>query len=218
MKKKPDELSSEIKESRDQAQEAQKVHHIEGEFRAVAALHNKIDSAFADEIENEEWKELKRTLKMNFPDVLHAKYQDLSPRQKLWAVAEVEGWSKLKFSEISGTSRTTLLKWSKQADILLFQRDYKQAQGIGDPYQTYSQQAHKALRFYDEILDWQPYDLEGKQFKFKVASYVTDKVHKDMMRDASKDVDLKSLAELLRKNEKPLEQNLDEIFDDEEEV
>lgn len=217
MKKNKGELTPEVKESRDQAQEAQKVHHIEGEFRAVAHLHAKIDGAFLDDIDNDDWKELKRTLKMNFPDVLHAKYQDLSAKQKLWAVAEIEGWSKLKFSEVSGTSRTSLQKWSKQADLLLFQRDYKQAQGIGDPYQTYSQQAHKALRFYDEILDWQPYDLEGKSFKFKVASYVTDKVHKDMLKDVSKDVDLKSLAELLRKNESPREENLPEIFEDDKE-
>jgi hypothetical protein len=38
-----------------------------------------------------------------------------------------------------------------------------------------------------------------------------------MLKDASKDVDLKSLAELLRKNESPREENLPEIFEDDKE-
>jgi len=194
------EMPESVKESRDTAQLTAQVHHIEGQFREVQTLHNKIDQALSTiSDDHPEIVELKRTLKFNFPDVLHARYQDLSPGQKLWAVAEVEGWSKNAFSDKTGISRTSLQQWSKRADVLLFQRDYKTAQNIGDPGQAYAQMAHKALRYYDEVLQEKPYSLEEKQFKFKVASYVTDKIHKDIVRDANKEVDFKELSEILKK-------------------
>jgi len=213
---KPKELSQEVKESRDIAQQAAQVHHIEGEFRELQALHSKIDQAFSSiSDEHPDVLELKRVLKFNFPDVLHAKYQDLSPGQKLWAVAEIEGWSKNAFSDKTGISRTSLQNWSKRADVLLFQRDYKVAQNIGDPGQAYAQMAHQALRYYDEVLRSKPYSLEEKQFKFKVASYVTDKIHKDIIRDANKEVDYKELSEILKKNAVP-EVPVEELFDKED--
>jgi len=153
---------------------------------------------------------------MNFPSLLHAKYQDLSARQKLFAIAECEGWTKTKFSAISGLARSTLVVWARRADVLLFQNDYKQSQGVGDPHKAYSQQAHKALRFYDEILDWRPLTVEEKAFKFKVASYVTDRAHGPIGKTDFSGVDLKKLSEEIKKVDVgPItEAEIDNAFED----
>ena len=197
MSKKP--LSPEAIESREIVATAGAVAHIEAEYRKAAQQHRLIDEHLADDNDNSEWTELKRTLKFQFPDVLHAKYQDLTAKQKLWAVADCEGWSQNRFSEISGVPRSTVQKWTKRADWMLFQRDYKAAQGVGDPRQEYAHQAHKARRFFNEILDMPAFSLEEKQFKFKVASYVTDKIDGNLSSGVATAMDLKTLSEALRR-------------------
>lgn len=184
-------------ESRESFSHAGEVAFLDREFEKQKRLHNQIDKAFEDEIQNDDWTELKRTLKYEFPDCLHSKYSDLSANQKLFAVADALGWSKVKFSEISGVARSTLLKWEKRADLMLFARDFKTATGAGDPAKHYSALSHKSLRFYDQVLDMPARDLDAMQFKFKVASYVTDKVHKNLATGPNA-VDLKSIAESLR--------------------
>lgn len=210
-------LSEEAKDSRAAFAEAGKVAYIEESFNKTKALHNKIDSYFADDIADPDWLELKRTAKFNFPDILQAKYQDLTPRQKLFAIADCEGWSKLKFANVSGNSRNTLIAWAKRADIMLFQRDYMIATGAGDPNKEYAAQAHKALRFYADVLDSQPMSLEEKQFKFKVAQYVTDRAHGPIGKIEHGTVDAKRLVEELRKvaAEGVATGNVDELFDPE---
>lgn len=220
-KLKPEGLSDEARASREAFAEAGKVAHIEASFEKTRALHNRIDTYFADEIDDPDWKELKRTAKFNFPDVLHSRYQELSPVQKLYAIADCEGWSKSKFASVSGFARNTIITWSKRADVLLFQRDYMVATGGGDPHKEYSAQAHKALRFYAEVLDSQPSSLEEKQFKFKVAQYVTDRAHGPIGKMEVGAVDVKRLTEELRKvatqAAKPTSAEVESLFSDDAE-
>lgn len=201
-------------ESRAAFEQAGTVAFIDADYAKHNKLHTEIDRHLADDITDDDWTELKRTAKFNFPDLLHAKYQDLSAKQKLFAIADCEGWTRTKFNELSGVSRSTLNVWSKRADILLFMSDYKQAQGAGDPHKEYSQQAHKALRFYNEILDWRPITVEEKNFKFKVASYVTDRAHGPIGKADFNAVDLKKLSEEVRKVDPgtPSDAALDELF------
>lgn len=200
--------------SREAFEQAGKVAFFDEEKRKIRHLHEELDRFFADDVTHEDWVELKRIAKFNFPDLLHAKYQDLNAQQKLFAIAECEGWSKSKFAEISGTARTTLIRWSKRADIILFQNDYKQAQGAGDPHREYSQQAHKALRFFNEILEWRPHSLEEKKLKFQVATYVTDRAHGPIGKMDFSGLDLKKLSEEIKKAQAPSKEEIKDLFEE----
>jgi hypothetical protein len=216
-KNKSDETPNEdANESREAFTSAGNVAHIEKEFAKVAQKHNKIDTYFQDEITDPEWTELKRTAKFNFPDLLHAKYQDLSARQKLWAIAECEGWSKSKFATLSGNARATITAWSRRADFMLFARDYMHAQGTGNPSKEYAQMAHAALKFYAEVLEDKPYSLDEKAFKFKVAQYVTDRAHGPIGKTEIDGVNAKQLVEELRKlaTDANGTETVDELFED----
>ena len=113
---------------------------LEREIKDAAELNAALDKALDDSdhinTENEttsKWTELKKHAKFAFPQLVHTKFRDILPKHKLIAIADAEGWPTTEIALHGGVSRTLVGRILNKPDVILFQREYKELQGRGDP-------------------------------------------------------------------------------------
>lgn len=192
-------VSDSLEENRETIKHAAKVEAIDKDISRNLATARLIDQVLDDGISDEEWNSIKESIKYNFPDIVHSKYSDLSAKQKIAAVADIEGWSMRKISERSGVSRGTLQRWFRRPDFLLFQRDYKQVMGSESFNSKISAQAYKAMLFYDEILSDRDTSDSARQLKAKIAMYITDRAFEIEKITGALGLDMNKLQEMFKR-------------------
>lgn len=120
-----------------------------------------------------DWEALRRYAKIRFPE--GARYTNLSPNNKLVAIAHCMGWLPSKIAAASGISSRTIYTWLKRPDILVFIEEFQLKEGQADPDKKWTDLSFKAMKFADDILSDPDNSDSNKRLKADMAKWVVER-------------------------------------------
>jgi hypothetical protein len=198
--KKPDQTSGTVIDIEDKLAVIQNNIAIHREEEQYKQLYDAVDSALDDTSEkyepgtHDEWATLKRTAKFNFPQLAHPRYKTLSPKQKLCAIADAEGWSQERIEDLSKVPRSTIRVWLKRPDVQMFSKDYSQATGSGSPQAKFNSLAFQGTQIIESILSMPAQTADILRIKLDAIKWVSERAYGPAGKVATEGLDPVKLA------------------------
>lgn len=158
---------------------------IEREQKDAAALAKTLDEALDDsnhpshndDPTTTKWEELKRHARFTFPQLALPKFRDVLPKHKLIAIADAEGWPKTEIAMHGAISRTSVQRILARPDVLLFQREYKELQGRGDPSTKVVELANLGLGITKRLLSMSTSDPAVMRLQLDAAKWAKEQAY-----------------------------------------
>jgi len=123
---------------------------------ATAKLLSEAYNTSADRIEEpalrSDWQQLIETATVRFPDHLAARY-NITPTQRLTAIANVLGWPANKIAEASGASVRTVFRWLANENVLAFRKAFEYHTGSKDAKELIDQEQFHSLQILKDLRD-----------------------------------------------------------------
>lgn len=165
-----------------------------------------------------EWESLRRHAKVHFPE--GADFVNVTPPQKLVAIAQVLGWSIRKISKASGIPERTVHRWlspKENPEVVYFGEQFAVKQGKRSVEDMQNDNIYRFMRFIEDVMLDKTDDLPTRRLKFDVGKYNWEMVKgKPGQTIEHKGIDLKTIyAQLGALSPQELEEEEEALFDDE---
>lgn len=114
------------------------------------------DRSFGDSAEDKDlkdaWKQLIRVAEIRFPKAHAAKF-NLQPRQRLMAIAQIQGWTIEQIVKASGFSRSTVFRCLKDPLVQEFQIAFEQFVGKRDGREMLEAEIYSSIQVLKDLRD-----------------------------------------------------------------
>jgi hypothetical protein len=146
------------------------------------------------------WSHLKRIAMTKFPE--GAALLGLSAKNRLVAVAHCLGWKDAQIAKASRVSQTTIAKWLKRPDIVIFCDEFNLKQGDADIVkEKLPSLEYKAIQCIEEILSDKDKSVGMSRLKLDAADWVFNRSRgKPNQPIEHKDEGIRKLLEILSKS------------------
>lgn len=168
-----------------------------------AAVNAAYDGDDEKDIEDKElaseWEQLRRHAKTHFPE--GSEFVEITPTQKLVAIASVLGWSAKKISQACGKHERTVQRWLSEKEypqVVYFADQYRIKTGKQDITELQNENIYRFMRFVNEVLSDPTDDIATKKLKLDVGKWNWEAVKgKPGQKIEHEGLDLKSVYEAI---------------------
>lgn len=122
-----------------------------------------------------DWEQLRAIAKTQFPE--GAEHLGLSPKNRLVAIAHCLGWTHNKIAKQSGISKSTVTRWLKRPDIVIFMDEFNMKRGAAgmDVMAKFTELEYKAVMCVDKILSSKDDSDAIKRLQADVSKWVFER-------------------------------------------